>query len=751
MIKQSINKVALIVTSLLAMTTTAHAAKPLWTYSAPSPSSVSVSASTSATVTYTVTSKTNAPKSLVLQTNPPAPYPPTPGLTAPACNLPIKGTTCTLTITIDGSQVPASGIHAGPYLCQADSNGAPNINQCYQPSQGKELNITLTNQPPAYTGIYVETGNSLVTFSPDNGATWGYMLSPQGGWYWIHNTWASAVTSDGVMYQATGVPGNGTTGNGAATLIYSTDGITWQQVNNTLPSADNADWVQSVFAVGNTVYVGTGEGYVYSTTDQGTTWLPSTGASSVDGSTVNAIVVDANSIFYAGTSNGNVEYSSNSGQSWTSLPNQPSTGVSISSLAIDTSGTLYVVTADTTTQPQYNTAPLTGTWQSMTALPAGDGNATTIAASGSTVYVGTNNSHVMYTTNKGQTWNGSQLPTDTSGINSLFVNESASLLPLFVESYGDIQINSSSGTSTVIVKNLSSATVTNVHADSTQLPADVTQTSALCASVAPGGTCSITFAASGTNGFTPKVFNIIDGSGYVISRTALVSSITPNGTNYYSVYNVNGTTASVVDNSNASNGVYWGSNGTTDDFTSIWGIAENSTTSTPYPNTTQPAGQTATQYTGQQNCNGATDGSCDSTNIYTYYNTVIAGHPISTTDYAEGLCYANTNGGAGGTGQWYLPAACELNGGIYLNVTTNQFVSCSPTLTSIFSLYSLGALGGNLSTLLSAGGYWGSTEDSAFPQTGAWLQYFAPGGGGYQRTENKGHTLGVRCSRALTI
>jgi hypothetical protein len=83
-----------------------------------------------------------------------------------------------------------------------------------------------------------------------------------------------------------------------------------------------------------------------------------------------------------------------------------------------------------------------------------------------------------------------------------------------------------------------------VHADATQLPANVTQTSAPCATVAAGGTCTITFTASGTNAFAPTTFDIIDSNGNAISRAALVSKITPNsGTNYYYVYNVNGNKA----------------------------------------------------------------------------------------------------------------------------------------------------------------------------------------------------------------
>lgn len=115
-------------------------ASPLWTYSAPNPASVTVSDGGSATVTYTVTSHTTKSKSLVITPSFP-PYPPTPGLTASTCSLPHKGSTCTLTITTDGTQVPADGIHNGPYMCQSDANGRPNLNQCYRPSKANVLNI----------------------------------------------------------------------------------------------------------------------------------------------------------------------------------------------------------------------------------------------------------------------------------------------------------------------------------------------------------------------------------------------------------------------------------------------------------------------------------------------------------------------------------------------------------------------------------------------------------------------------------
>jgi hypothetical protein len=301
---------------------------------------------------------------------------------------------------------------------------------------------------------------------------------------------------------------------------------------------------------------------------------------------------------------------------------------------------------------------------------------------GTTVYVGTTNSYVLYTSNLGSTWSEARLSSgDTSGITALFVGQTASLSSLFIESYGIIPITNSAVTSTITVSNLSNTTATNVHVNSNQLPTNVTQTSPSCSSVAPGASCNITLTANGTKAFAPTAFNIIDNDNVAITRSALISSITPNsGTNYYYVYGVSGTAAYVVDNIDTSTAIIWSS------------------------------------------------------------------------DNAEGLCYQSTNGGAL-AGAWYLPATCELNGGIYLNTTTNQFANCSPIATSIFSLHSLGALGGALSTLTSTHLYWSSTEVSGFggPKQLAWAQAFFTGGGGSPYVNFKYETIGVRCSQALSI
>lgn len=122
------NKILIGAWAMLAMTQ-AYAGIPLWTYSAPSPATTTVSAGGLATVQYTVTNQSTKTKDLILQA--------TPGLSASSCHLASKGSTCALTLTVDGSAVPEEGIHTGPVLCEQG-----NPLQCYQPSQVNRLNIT---------------------------------------------------------------------------------------------------------------------------------------------------------------------------------------------------------------------------------------------------------------------------------------------------------------------------------------------------------------------------------------------------------------------------------------------------------------------------------------------------------------------------------------------------------------------------------------------------------------------------------
>ncbi len=128
---------------------TAYAAYPLWTFT-PNPiypPQVSINATQSATVVYSVQNQSREARSLVIK--------PIPGLVqTTTCQVTPQGqagSSCFLTLAVTGSALPKEGVHTGPVLCQANSNGTPNPNQCYQPSAGDSLNITLTNPSAGVT------------------------------------------------------------------------------------------------------------------------------------------------------------------------------------------------------------------------------------------------------------------------------------------------------------------------------------------------------------------------------------------------------------------------------------------------------------------------------------------------------------------------------------------------------------------------------------------------------------------------
>jgi hypothetical protein len=610
------------------------------------------------------------------------------------------GSSCCLAYTLTGSQMALGTNTLQPTVGTSGSPPPYSYN-------GPSTNVQVKANTTTYTGIYVFTANYRTTYSANNGASWASMLSQQSG-FWNELTSAFAVTANGTMYMATGVVGT------AGTLIYTSDGTSWAQVNTALPVTGTGDWVQSVFAAGNTVYVGTGSGYVYSTTGSGSVWTQLAQPSQLDTSQVNAVFVDGSGHYYVGTNNGNVYISSNGGNSW--IATQQPDGSAVQSLAVSANGNLYAVTTNTrTNSPPYYSTNQGTIW---TAMGASAGNtAYAISVSENTVYIGTTQGNLQYTTNNGTNWITANTQPDGSQISYLFINQSNNLSPLFVESYGIVQVNNGQGS--IIVKNLSDTTVTNVHA---QLPGSltqVTQDASNCTILPSQNTCTLNFTS--TRAYSPQNLAIVDSNGENIYRSGLVFSITPNdGANYYAVYSVNNTTASVVDNTNAT--------GLTQQWSQtnyiINGITENDT----------GAGGT---------CKGAIDGACDTSRIVAQYGAPYA-------NYAAGLCYQSTNGTAA-QGVWYLPATCELNGGIYFNATTNTFGSCSPVVTSIFSLYSLGALGGSLSSLLNAAFYWSSTEYSEAPQDLAWYQNLVTGGGGLQTFNAKGFQFSVRCSQALTI
>lgn len=129
--------------SIFCFISTAYAAYPLWTFTPDTnyPPQVSINSTQSATVVYSVQNQSYKAKSLVIK--------PTPGIVQ---SLPLQlaplgqpGSSGALVLAVTGNALPTEGVHTGPNLCEANSNGTPNANQCYRPSATDSLNITLTS------------------------------------------------------------------------------------------------------------------------------------------------------------------------------------------------------------------------------------------------------------------------------------------------------------------------------------------------------------------------------------------------------------------------------------------------------------------------------------------------------------------------------------------------------------------------------------------------------------------------------
>ncbi|MEI6095697.1 MAG: hypothetical protein WCR08_09645 [Gammaproteobacteria bacterium] len=387
------------------------------------------------------------------------------------------------------------------------------------------------------------------------------------------------------------------------------------------------------------------------------------------------------------------------------------------------------------------------------------------------------------------------------GLNDTTLTESVATLGLSVN---DLELNAAlTGAPRVITISNSGTTTANNVACPTSGSASITSIVCTgCGTILAGQSCQVTITPSSTPSAT----------AYVTNPTPITLSISGTNTNtltptiniltYGSVYqggfvyeindttpntgSIGGTVASLVDqaepNINSgpqSTSIIWSSNGTASNvsYDLIPGIDETSSTSTGSPTYTAFSEYFQYIYTNTvappsssfNECNGSTDGSCDTSNILAFYNTWLTNYSPSCdpnqggsnlctatsglttlTYYAAGLCTAPINGYS----DWYLPAICEMDAEM-------DAVNTCPAGTQSM-LGSLTALIGDPSattpstscnppagTNCLAGYYWGSTENSGNPQDNAWNEYFASGGGSNQNNNDKSNTLGARCSRGF--
>lgn len=125
--------------AMLCICNLSFADQPLWIFTPETATSVEFPVNLTSSIIYTVSNQSSRSRSLVIK--------PIQGVTqVSSCVLAPKGQTgdtCSLNLSITGSDLPQQGISGGPVLCQSDSNGAPNPLECYQPSPSDVLNITV--------------------------------------------------------------------------------------------------------------------------------------------------------------------------------------------------------------------------------------------------------------------------------------------------------------------------------------------------------------------------------------------------------------------------------------------------------------------------------------------------------------------------------------------------------------------------------------------------------------------------------
>ena len=186
------------------ITTTVHAGIPVWSFSPNGSPAVTVSATGAATVSYTVTNNSRKPHRLVLSSKTPT------GIAQPGgpCVLAAKSPanpnpTCILTLSINGSALPANNLSGGPSLCQTNPNGTPNANQCYQPDPNDVLVITRTTAPGATTLSTSVPPPSILALSVNNTGL-NAALTGNARYITIQNTGTNQAT--GFSVSATGLP-----------------------------------------------------------------------------------------------------------------------------------------------------------------------------------------------------------------------------------------------------------------------------------------------------------------------------------------------------------------------------------------------------------------------------------------------------------------------------------------------------------------------------------------------------------------
>jgi hypothetical protein len=279
-------------------------ATPLFSLIATTPATLQISTTGAGTVSYLVTNNTQATRTLTLVplqgvsqgtggTNP---------CSSPSFTLQSKQS-CLLTLAINGSLIPTSGIHGGPQVCKIKGSGStdPDPFFCSQASELNTLNVTTVSALTHRVTVGLATNAGLVRVpisyvSEDGGATWSAPATqlgiPAGG---TNNSLrAVSCSSSGLICSAVG---NTTIAGVQLPLAYNSinGGLSWSapvlpprrgvNTSNDLRSVSCSASGLLCTAVGRTINAGS-KPLSYYSTDGGASWLAPVALPSPVGTTI---------------------------------------------------------------------------------------------------------------------------------------------------------------------------------------------------------------------------------------------------------------------------------------------------------------------------------------------------------------------------------------------------------------------------------------------------------------------------------
>ncbi|WP_058534229.1 hypothetical protein [Legionella saoudiensis] len=203
------------------------------------------------------------------------------------------GQSCTLALTINGAQIPATGVRGGPVVCKTrgPGNNLPDPNLCSQPTPSSALNIS-TASTPSFLSQAISLGNAIVNNMllpmkanlPSGSTPW--RVKPIVSFVWSLFTNGFNIPSTASLYSVSCGTDNGASfcalvgsHNGAPSLFQSTNGgLSWSPITiSGLPTSGKFNGVSCATSAGvNTCTAigadASGGAFIVQTINSGQSW-----------------------------------------------------------------------------------------------------------------------------------------------------------------------------------------------------------------------------------------------------------------------------------------------------------------------------------------------------------------------------------------------------------------------------------------------------------------------------------------------